>query len=37
MAETAETRQYNRSVKELETEDEAKRGGILSRVRKFFK
>jgi hypothetical protein len=37
LAEAAETRQYNRRLKELEAEDKAKRGGILSRVRKLFK
>jgi hypothetical protein len=37
MAEAAETRDYNRRMKELEAEDGARRGGLLSRVRKFFK
>jgi hypothetical protein len=37
LAEAAETRQYNRRMKELAAEDEARRGGRLSRVRKFFK
>ena len=37
VAEAAETRQYNRRMKELEAEDEARRGGLLSRVRKFFR
>jgi hypothetical protein len=32
MAEAAETRQYNRRMKELEAEDEKRRGGLLARV-----
>jgi hypothetical protein len=36
MAEAADKRQYNRRMKELEAEDEARRGGFLSKVRKFF-
>jgi hypothetical protein len=36
MAEAAETRQYNRRMKELAAQDEAKRGGLLSRVVRFF-
>jgi hypothetical protein len=37
MAEAADTRDYNRRMKELATEDEAKRGGILSRFMNYFK
>jgi hypothetical protein len=37
MAEAAETRQYNLRIKELEAEDEMRRGGLLARVMKFFK
>jgi hypothetical protein len=37
LAEAAETRQYNRRMKELAAEDEATRGGLLSRVMKFFR
>jgi hypothetical protein len=36
MAEAADTRDYNRTMKELAAEDEAKRGGLLSRVIGFF-
>ena len=36
LAEAAETRQYNRKMKELAAHDEAKRGGLLSRVIQFF-
>ena len=36
MVEAAETRQYNRRMKELAAQDEAKRGGLLSRVIKLF-
>jgi hypothetical protein len=32
MAEAAETRRYNRRMKELEAEDAAKRGGWLSKL-----
>jgi hypothetical protein len=36
VAEAAETRAYNRRMKELETQDAAKRGELLSRVARFF-
>jgi hypothetical protein len=36
MAEAAETRLYNRRMRELEVEDEKRRGGLLSRVMRFF-
>lgn len=36
MAEAAETRAYNRRMKELEAQDAAKRGGFVSRVKRFF-
>ena len=36
VAEAAETRAYNRRMKELEAQDAAKRGGLLSRVIRFF-
>jgi hypothetical protein len=36
MAEVAETRQYNRRMKELAAEDAAKRCGLVSRVLRFF-
>ena len=36
MAEAAETRQYNRRMKELEAQDEAKRRGLLSRIMRLF-
>jgi hypothetical protein len=35
-AEAAETRRYNRRMKELAAEDEAKREGLLSKVFGFF-
>jgi len=35
-AEAAETRAYKRRMKELEAQDAAKRGGLLSRVIRFF-
>jgi hypothetical protein len=36
MAEAAETRAYNRRMKELAAEDESKRESLLSRVMGFF-
>jgi hypothetical protein len=36
MAEAAETRRYNRRMKELAAEDELKREGLLSKVFGFF-
>ena len=36
MIEAAETRAYNRRMKELAAEDEAKREGLLSKVFGFF-
>jgi hypothetical protein len=36
VAEAAETRRYNRRMKELEAEDEARRIGLLAKVMKFF-
>ena len=36
MAEAAETRAYNRRMKELAAEDEARREGLLSKVFGFF-
>jgi hypothetical protein len=36
MDEAAETRRYNRRMKELEAEDAAKRGGWLSKLVSFF-
>jgi hypothetical protein len=36
MAEAAETRRYNRRMKELAAEDEARREGLLSKVFGFF-
>jgi hypothetical protein len=36
MIEAAETRRYNRRIKELAAEDEAKSGGLISRMIKFF-
>jgi hypothetical protein len=36
VAEAAETRAYNRRIKELEAQDAANRGGLLSRVMRFF-
>jgi hypothetical protein len=36
MIEAAEPRQYNRRLKELAAEDEAKSGGFVSRMIKFF-
>lgn len=36
MAEAAETRAYNRRMKELAAEDTARREGLLSRVFRFF-
>jgi hypothetical protein len=36
MAEAAETRKYNRRMKELAAEDEARREGLLSNVFGFF-
>ena len=36
MAETAETRAYNRRMKELAAEDEVRREGLLSKVFGFF-
>jgi hypothetical protein len=36
MAEAAETRQYNRRMKELAAEDGARREGLLSKVVGFF-
>jgi hypothetical protein len=36
MAEAAETRAYNRRMKELAAEDERKRGGLLSRLMRLF-
>ena len=36
MAEAAETRRYNRMMKEVAAQDEAKRGGLLARVMRFF-
>ncbi|MGF7183699.1 hypothetical protein [Tunturiibacter psychrotolerans] len=35
-AEARETRQYNKRMKELEAEDARRRGGILTRVMRFF-
>jgi hypothetical protein len=35
-AEAAETRRYNRRMKEFAAEDQAKRGGLLSRLVRFF-
>jgi hypothetical protein len=36
MIEAAETRRYNRRIKELAAEDKAKSGGLISRMIKFF-
>ena len=36
MAEAAETRAYNRRIKELAAEDKARREGLLSKVLGFF-
>jgi hypothetical protein len=36
VAEAAETRQYNRRMKELEAQDAAKRDGLLPRLMRFF-
>jgi hypothetical protein len=36
-AEASETRAYNRRMKELEAEDATKRGGLLTRIMRFFK
>ena len=36
VVEAAETRAYNRRMKELEAQDAAKVGGLLSRVMRFF-
>jgi hypothetical protein len=36
MEEAAETRRYNKRMKELETQDEAKRRGLLSRIMRLF-
>jgi hypothetical protein len=36
MAEAAETRAYERRMKELEAQDEARRGNLLSRLIRFF-
>ena len=36
MQEAAETRRYNRRMKELETEDATRRGGWLSKLVSFF-
>jgi hypothetical protein len=35
-AEAAETRRYNRRMRELASEDAAKGGGLVSRVKRFF-
>jgi hypothetical protein len=37
VAEAAETRRYNRRMRELEAEDAARRGGLLAKVMKFFR
>jgi hypothetical protein len=34
--EAAETRRYNKRMKELEIQDEAKRRGLLSRIMRLF-
>jgi hypothetical protein len=34
--EAAETRRYNKRMKELETQDEAKRRGLLYRIMRLF-
>jgi hypothetical protein len=36
MEEVAETRSYNKRMKELETQDEAKRRGLLYRIMRLF-
>jgi hypothetical protein len=36
MDEAAKTRRYNKRMKELETQDEAKRRGLLSRIMHLF-
>jgi hypothetical protein len=36
MEEAAETRRYNKRMKELEAQDEAKRRGLLSRIMRLF-
>jgi hypothetical protein len=36
MDEAAETRRYNKRMKELETQDEAKRRGLLYRIMRLF-
>jgi hypothetical protein len=36
VVEAAERRAYNRRMKELEAQDAAKHGGLLSRVMRFF-
>jgi hypothetical protein len=36
MADAAETRAYNRRMKELDAQDAAKREGLLSRITNFF-